>query len=136
MRSRAGTRLGVAVVGACSAFAASVALASAHPDAGYYAYCPPLANVSVTIPGDGRCVSEHAVSADVQYATTSNGDGVYHCAVLKQYSNGSGGNTSPLACGSSYQVGWTGLGNVYTGWATTINESTSPHAFWSEYHPR
>jgi hypothetical protein len=105
---------------------------SAHAYTGYSYFCP--TNTTGTfqyklVNGNRRCVSALFRGVTGVQFYTKNGPGVYHCAGAKTNSDGSGSNAIPFVC-TSERLAWTGFYQCRAGYATGLNESSSPHYFY------
>lgn len=119
---------------ACSVVSAVLMLFAAgasSADASQAYFCP-TSGTMILINGNGGCTGA-AVGALVRvYATTSNGYGVDHCAVGKQYSDGGGANVIPSQCGlGATQI--TGCYSARFGYPKISNRSSSAHYFEGDY---
>ncbi len=118
----------VGIIVATLAGVTGVATLSPAAQASAYEFCPAAADSQVYISGNGRCVGGYAFTVSQVVARTSNGDGVDHCAVAKQYSNGGGANIIEPACGTA-QTQVTACVSRRAGYPTIVNRSSSGHYF-------
>lgn len=91
-------------------------------------FCPPVPNSQVLISGNNRCVSGRYYTLTRVIAATYNGNGVDHCAIAKQYSDGGGGNVIEPRCGT-LQTQVTACVSPRSGYAAILNRSASGHFF-------
>jgi hypothetical protein len=109
----------------------AVAPSSAHAySSGYFCNYGP-------IPAGGRCVDgNHLRHRSVTVIPWFAPYGGQYCAGAKQYSNGTGGNTTPFACAppaaSFARAGPYNYGETSHGYATMINETGYSHGFSGE----
>jgi hypothetical protein len=94
-------------------------------------FCPASSTGDVIIDGNGSCWGKVYSAMSQVKAVTTNGDGVDHCAVGKQNSDGSGSDVIPAQCGTA-QVQLTPCVIAVTGVPKIANHSASAHHFWGE----
>lgn len=119
---------GVLAAGLFGATMASSAFPASSP-AAVNNFCPPVSGSQVLISANGRCVSARYYYLNRVTAVLSNGSGVDHCAVGKQYSDGSGANVIEAACGTAQTVR-TACYSSRSGYATIINRSNYAHYYY------
>ena len=118
---------GLAVLGTVAALIGIGASASADQ-----AYFCPSSGTQVYIGGGGECHGGGVGNLVRVYAATVNGDGVSHCAIGKQQSDGGGANVIPSQCGTSqYQI--TGCYSARLGYPKILNQSSSAHYFHGDF---
>jgi hypothetical protein len=79
---------------------------------------------------NGYCVGAGYHTLNQVAWSLKNGSGVYHCAVAKQYSDGSGHNAIPAGCNSA-QIAYSGCqrGTYDPSYPKGTNESASSHYY-------
>lgn len=117
-------RCGVLLVLA-AAFAFAALVQPAH--ATITNFCPPFPS-QVLINANDRCASAQFNYLTQVFAELSNGSGVDHCAVGKQYSGGLGNNVISPVCGTG-QLQQTACVSPRVGYATIVNRSASAHFY-------
>jgi hypothetical protein len=116
-----------------ASFFALLALALQAPsaNAGWNYFCP-AGSGSVSLGPNGFCVSGHYNYLSRVQFTTTNGDGVSHCAVAKWNADGSGSNAIPASCGTVATVFTTCIGpSSISAYAKGTSQSPTTHLFWS-----
>jgi hypothetical protein len=127
-RSAAHVALSVVILGVV-AFGGG---AGSDEAAAYQAYFCPSSGTKILINGSSGCTGGSVGALVRVYAETTNGNGVEHCAVGKQFSDGSGSDVIPAQCGSAqHQV--TDCYPPRVGYPKVANRSSSKHYFHGDY---